>query len=83
MLKKKKKRIFLSLLWSTVKAFSVVSEADIFLEFSCFFYDPVDVGNLISVSSAFLKSSLYIWKFSIHVLLNVSLKDFENYLASK
>ena len=64
----------------TVKGFSVVSEAevDIFLEFSCFFYDPVDVGNLISGSSAFLKSSLYIWKFLVHVLSKPSLKDFED-----
>ena len=48
----------------------------IFLEFSCFIYDPVDIGNLISGSSAFYKSSLYIWKFSIHILLKPSLKDF-------
>ena len=53
-----------------------------FLEFSCFFYDPADVGNLISVSSAFSKSSFYIWKFSVHVLLKPSLKNFEHYLAS-
>ena len=55
----------------TVKGFSVVSEAevDIFLEFSCFFYDPMDVGNLISGSSAFSKSSLYIWKFLVYILL--------------
>ena len=64
----------------TVKVFSIVSEAevDVFLEFICFFYDPVDVGKLISgCSSAFSKSSLYIWKFSVHVLLKPSLKDFE------
>ena len=66
----------------TVKGFSIVNEADIFLEFPCFFYDPVDVGNLISGSSAFSKSSLYIWKFSVHILLKSSLKDFEHYLAS-
>ena len=61
-----------------VKGFSVVNEAkvDIFLEFFCFFYDPVDVGNLISGSSAFSKSSLYIWKFSVHVLLKPNLEDF-------
>ena len=59
----------------TVKGFSIVNEADIFLEFPCFFYDPVDVGNLISGSSAFSKSSLYIWKFSVHILLKSSLKD--------
>ena len=65
-----------------VKGFSIVSEADVFLELSCFFYDPLDVGNLISGSSAFSKSSLYIWKFLVHVLLKSSLKDFEHYLAS-
>ena len=61
----------------TVKGFSVVNEAevDVFLEFSCFFYDPVDVGNLISGSSAFYKSSLDIWKFSVHVLLKSSLEN--------
>ena len=53
----------------TVKDFSVVNEADVFLEFSCFLYDPADVGNLISGSSAFSKSSLNIWKFSVHILL--------------
>ena len=68
----------------TVKGFRVVSEAevDVFLKFSSFFYDPTDVGNLISGSAAFSKSSLYIWKFSVHILLKPSLKDFENYLAS-
>ena len=78
-------RIFHSLMWSTqLKVFSIVHEAevDIFLEFSCFFYDPTDVDNLISGSSAFSKSSLYICKFSVHVLLKPSLKDFEHYLAS-
>ena len=60
----------------TVKDFSVVNEADVFLEFSCFFYDLADVGNLISGSSAFSKSSLYIWKFLVHVLLKPRLKDF-------
>ena len=66
------------------KGFSVVNEAevDIFLEFSCFFYDPTDVGNLISGSSAFSKSSLYIWKFSVHILLKLSLKNFKHDLAS-
>ena len=55
----------------TVKGFNVVNEADVdvSLEFPCFFYDPTDVGNLISGSSAFSKSSLNIWKFSVHVLL--------------
>ena len=66
----------------TVKGFSVVNEADVFLEFSCFFHDPMDVGNSISGSSAFSKSSLNISKFSVHILLKPSLKDFENYLAS-
>ena len=67
----------------TVKGFSIVSEAevDIFLEFSCFFYDPMDVGNLISGSSAFSKSNLYIWKFSVHMLLKPSLENFEHYFA--
>ena len=58
------------------------AEVDVFLEFSCFFCDPVDVGNLISGSSAFSKSSLNIWKFLVHVLLKLSLKDFEHYFAS-
>ena len=68
----------------TVKGFRVLSEAevDVFLEFPCFFYDPVDIGNLISGSSAFSKSSLNIWKFSVHILLKPNLKDFEHYLAS-
>ena len=66
----------------TVKGFIVVNktEIDIFLEFSCFFYDPMDVGNLISGSSAFSKSSLN-WKFSVHVLLKPSLENFEHYFA--
>ena len=66
----------------TVKIFSVVNEADVFLEFSCFFYDPVDVGNLISGSSAFSKSYLNIWKFSVHVPLKPGLENFEHYFAS-
>ena len=66
----------------TVKGFRVVSEADVFLELSCFFYDPVDVGNLISGSSAFSKSSLNIWKFSVHVLLKPNLDNFEHEFAS-
>ena len=66
------------------KGFSIVNEAevDVLLEFPCFFYDPTDVGNFISGSSAFYKYSLYIWNFSVHVLLKPSLKDFEHYLAS-
>ena len=68
----------------TVKGFSIVNEADVdvFLELSCFFCDPTDVGSLVFVSSAFSKTSLYIWKFSVHVLLKPSLKDFEHYFAS-
>ena len=67
----------------TVKHFSVVSEAkvDVFLELSCFFYNPVDFGNLISGSSAFSKFKLYDWKFLVNILWKPSLKDFENYLA--
>src|SRR5574340_1438058 len=67
-----------------VKVFGIVNKAeiDVFLEFSWFFNDPSDVGNLISVSSAFSKSSLNIWKFSVHVLLKPSLEDFEHYFTS-
>ena len=69
---------------NTVKSFCLVNEAgvDVFLEFSCFFYDPTNVGNLVSGSSAFSESSLYIWKCLIHLLLKPCLKDFELYLAS-
>ena len=77
--------IFHSLLWSTwSKSLGVVNEAelDVFLENPSFFYDPMDVGNLISGSSAFSKSSLYIWNFSTRTVLKPSLKDFERYLAS-
>ena len=68
----------------TVKSFGVVSKAvvDVFLELSCFFDDPVDVGNLISGSSAFSKPSLNIWKFMVHVLLKPGLENFEHYFAS-
>ena len=68
----------------TVKGFGVVSKAemDVFLKLSCFFDDPTDVGNLISGSSAFSKSSLNIWKFLVHVLLKPSLENFEHYFAS-
>ena len=64
----------------TVKGFGIVNKAeiDVFLELPCFFYDPMDVGTLISGSSAFLKSSLNIWKFSVHILLKPSLEDFED-----
>ena len=58
------------------------AEVDVFLELSCFFNDPADVGYLMSCSSAFSKSSLYIWKFSVHVLLKPSLEDFEHYFPS-
>ena len=68
----------------TIKGFSIVNEAevDVFLEFPCFFYDPKNVGNLISGSSVFSKSSLYIWKFLIQVMRKCSLKDFEHNLTS-
>ena len=68
----------------TVKGFSVVNETevDVFLEFFCFAYDPADVGNLISGSSAFSKSSLNIWKFMVHILLKPGLENFEYYFAS-
>ena len=69
-------------MWSTVKDFSVINETDIFLELPCFFYDPMDAGILISSLSAFSKYRLYIWKFSVHILLKPSLKDFEHYFAS-
>ena len=63
----------------TVKGFVIVNKAevDVFLELSCFFYDPMDVGNLISGSFAFLKSSLNIWKFTVDVLLKPGLENFE------
>ena len=68
----------------TVKGFSVVNEAgvNVFLEFSCFFYDPMEVSNLISGSSAFSKFSLNIWEFTIHVLLKPGLENYEHYFAS-
>ena len=68
----------------TVEGFGVVNKAEIyvFLELSCFFDDPVDVGNLISGSSAFSKSGLNIWKFTVHVLLKPALENFEHYFAS-
>ena len=76
-------RIFYSLFFysliHTVKGFSAFNEAevDVFLEFPCFFYDPMDVDNLISGSSAFSKSSLCMWKFLVHILLNPNLNGFE------
>ena len=67
----------------TVKGFGIVNKAEVvFLEVSCFFNDPTNVGNLISGSSAFSKSTLYIWNISVQELLKPSLKDFEHYLAS-
>ena len=67
-----------------VRGFGIVNktEIDVFLELSFFFYDPVDVGNLISDSSAFSKSSLNIWKFMVHVLLKPGLENFEHYFTS-
>ena len=68
----------------TVKGFGIVNKAeiDVFLELSWFFHDPADVGNLISGSSAFSKSNLNIWKFSVHVLLKPDLENFEYYFTS-
>ena len=68
----------------TVKGFGIVNKAeiDVFLELSCFFDDPMDVGNLISGSSAFSNSSLNIWKFTVYVLLKPDLEIFENYFTS-
>ena len=67
-----------------VKAFGIVNEAeiDVFLELSCFFHDPVDVGNLISGSSAFSKTSFNIREFTVHVLLKHGLENFEHYSTS-
>ena len=68
----------------TIKSFGVVkkAEADVFLELSCFFDDPTDVGKLISGSSVFSKSSLNIWNFTVHILLKPGLENFEHYFAS-
>ena len=68
----------------TVKGFGIVNKAemDVFLELSCFFDDPVDVGNLLSGPSVFCKSSLKIWKSTVHVLLKPGLENLEHYLAS-
>ena len=68
----------------TVKGFGIVSKAeiDVFLELSCLIHDPADVGNLISGSSAFSKTSLNIWKFMVHVLLKPGLENFEHYFTS-
>ena len=77
-------RIFQFVVIHTVKGFRVVNktDVDVFLDSFCFFYDPTDGGNLISGSSTFSESSLYIWKFLVHKLLRPNLKDFEHYLAS-
>ena len=77
-------RIFQFIVIHTVKGFGMVSKAetDVFLELSCFFNDPADVGNLISGSSAFSKTSLNIWKFTVHVLLKPGLENFERYFTS-
>ena len=78
--------IWYSLLFKNlaVKGFGIVNKAevDVFLEFSCFFDDPTGVGNLISGSTAFSKSSLNISKFTVHVLLKPGLENFEHYFAS-
>ena len=68
----------------TIKGFGVVNKAEIYvlLELSCFFDDPADVGNLISGSSAFSRTSLNIWKFTVHVLLKLGLENFEHYFTS-
>ena len=68
----------------TVKGIGIVNKAEInvFLELSCFFHDPADVGNLISGSSAFSKSSLNVWKFTVHVLLKPGLENFDIYLLA-
>ena len=72
--------------FSTVKGFGIVivskAEIDVFLELSCFFDDPADVGNLISGSSAFSKISLNIWKFMVHILLKPGLENLEHYFTS-
>ena len=76
--------VWLSHLLKNFPQFGIISKAeiDVFLELSCFFYDPMDVGNLISGSSAFSKSSLNIWKFMVHVLLKTGLENFEHYFTS-
>ena len=68
----------------TVRGFGIVNKAaiDVFLELSCFLDDPVDVGNLISGSSAFSKSSLNIWRFTVHILLKPGLENSEHYFTS-
>ena len=77
-------RIFQFVVIHTLKGFGIVNKAevDLFLELSCFSNDPSDVGNLISGSSAFPKSSLNIWKFTVHILLQLGLENFEHYFGS-
>ena len=77
-------RIFQFIVIHTVKGFGIVSKAeiDVFLELSCLFNDLEDVGNLISGSSAFSKTSLNIWKFTVHILLKPGLENFEHYFTS-
>ena len=77
-------RIFQFVVIHTVKGFGVVNktEVDVSLELSCFVSDPMDVGNLISSTSAFSKSSLNIWKFMVHVLLKPGLENFEHFFTS-
>ena len=75
-------RIFQFVVIHTVKSFSTVKEAGVFLKFPCFLYNMVNAGNLISGSSAFSKYSLFIWKFLVHVMLKQGLKDFDHNLVS-
>ena len=77
-------KIFQLAVIHTVKGFGIVNktEVDVFLDLSCFFYDPLNIGNLISGFSAFFKSSLNIWKFMVHVLLKPDLENFEPYFTS-
>ena len=76
--------VFRFIVIRTIKSFGIVNKAeiDVFMELSCFFNDSVDVGNLISDSSAFSKTSLNIWEFMVHVLLKPGLENFEHYFAS-
>ena len=77
-------RLFQCVMIHTVKGFSLANETevDVFLEFPCFLYDPENVDNLISGSTAFSKCRLNIWKFSIHIMLKTSLNDFEHNISS-
>ena len=77
-------RIFQFIVIHTVKGFGIVNKAeiDVFLELSCFFDNPMDVGNLISGSSAFSKTSMNIWKFTVHILLKPGLENFKHYCTS-